>query len=303
MAFGSAVGHGNLPNGNFSPVIYSQKVLKYFRKSSVCEDITNTDYFGEIANYGDTVNIIKEPEINISDYVRGQETISQDLIDDQISLTVDQAKYFQFQVDDIEQKHAHTNWGELATSAAAYKLKDSFDTAILAHIEANVNSGNVYGADTASNNIDVGFSAGEVSPLAVMNRLSRLLDEDNVPRENRFFVAGPIFWEEMMDENSKLMGVDFTGDSSSILRNGRVTDGLIRGFKAYTSNNMPVSTSQSFKVALAGHMSAVATASQIAKIESFRSHNTFADVVRGLHVYGRKVLRPSALAKCFYDVD
>ena len=50
MAFTTAAGYGNLPNGNFSPVIYSKQVQLAFRKAAVCEAITNNDYFGEIAH-------------------------------------------------------------------------------------------------------------------------------------------------------------------------------------------------------------------------------------------------------------
>ena len=84
MAIGTAAGYTNLPSGNFLPEIYSQKVLKFFRKASVVEDITNTDYFGEIENFGDTVRIIKEPTITVSAYTRGSSVNTQDLADDEI---------------------------------------------------------------------------------------------------------------------------------------------------------------------------------------------------------------------------
>ena len=299
MVFSSAAGHTNLPQGNWVPTIFSKKVLKFFRRASVAEDITNTDYFGEIANMGDTVRIIKEPTLTISDYFRGTKVIPQDLDDAEDTLTVDQAKYFAFKVDDIEAKQSHINWESLATGSAAYSLKDAYDTAILLYMSGQVPSAGDYG--TTGTPIDVGFAAGEVSPLNFMTRLSRLLDDNDVPEENRFFVAKPIFWEIMADENSKLMGVDFTGDANSKLRNGRVTDGLIRGFRVYKSNNSPQDTSQ--EVALAGHMSSTATASQIAKTEMIRDNDSFSDVVRGLHVYGRKTLRTEALVRGIYKVD
>jgi hypothetical protein len=90
MAFASAAGYDNLSNGNFTPVIYSQKVLKFFRRSSVAEAITNTDYAGEIENFGDTVKIIKEPSITVSSYTRGSVVNTQDLTDAEITLSVDQ---------------------------------------------------------------------------------------------------------------------------------------------------------------------------------------------------------------------
>ena len=115
MAFGTAAGYGNLPSGNFAPQIFSQKVLKFFRRASVAEDITNTDYTGEIENFGDTVNIIKEPTITVSSYTRGSVVNTQNLADDQITLTVDQANAFSFKIDDIEERHSHVNLEALAT--------------------------------------------------------------------------------------------------------------------------------------------------------------------------------------------
>lgn len=264
-------------------------------------------YFGEIADFGDTVHIMKEPVLTIADYARGQTVNPQWLADDELTLTVDQAKYFSFVVDDIERKQAHLNWETLATSSGAYTLKNDFDDKILTYMAGQALAANVYGSDHATNSIDVGYATNEVSPLAVLSRLSRLLDEQDVPEENRWVVASPLFWEVMADENSKLMGVDFTGDSSSRVRNGKITDGLIRGFTCYKTNNAPIGStvgvSTTGGVVLAGHMSSTATASQIAKVEKLRSTQFFGDQVRGLHMYGRKTLRTEALAKCFYRVD
>jgi hypothetical protein len=106
MAFPVAGGYGNLPNGNFSPVIYSKKVQKAFRKSSVIEDVTNTDYAGELANMGDSVKIIKEPEITINSYARGTTLATQDLTDADFTMVINQANYFQFAMDDIESAHS-----------------------------------------------------------------------------------------------------------------------------------------------------------------------------------------------------
>ena len=303
MAFSRSAGYNNLSRGNFTPTIYSQKVQKFFRKASVAEEITNTDYYGEINDFGDTVNIIIEPTVTVSAYARGQQVNIQDLDDDQIVLTVDQANYFGFKVDDIEKKQAHNNWISLATSSAAYTLKDTYDTHILAYMDDQPVTANIYGADTSGNSRDVGFAAGEQSPLSVLNRACRLLDDQNVPRDNRWCVAKPTFWEQMADENSKLLDVDFSHDDNAILRNGRVSQGLIRGFKGYVSNNMPVSSSQSFEELLFGHMSSTATASQIAKTEVYRDPDSFADIVRGLHLFGRKTLRTNAVGLVYMTID
>ena len=134
MAFASASGHGNLPNGNFSPVIYSKKVQLAFRKSTVCGDITNSDYMGEISAQGDTVKIIKEPEISVSQYARGTSVTAQDLEDEDFSLTIDKANYFAFKMDDIEEAHSHVNFMQLASDRAAYRLADQYDQDVLGYL-------------------------------------------------------------------------------------------------------------------------------------------------------------------------
>ena len=303
-AFSKASGYTNLNQGNFSPTIYSQKVLKFLRRASIVEGITNTDFFGEIANFGDTVRVIKEPTITVADYARGQKIVSQDLVDDEITLTVDQAKQFQFQVDDLEVKQAHVNWMELAMKSAAYTLKDDFDADILDQMEI-ASTTNTYG-DITSGAIDLGYDAGEVSPVDLMVRLARLLDDQNVPEENRWFVARPLFWEVFANENAALMGADFAGESTSGLRLGNVTGRPVHGFTLYKSNNVPnASTTRTDHTdwtagnesVLAGHMSSTATVSQIAKTETLRMQDSFGDLVRGLHMYGRKIIRAEALAE------
>jgi len=314
MAFTATSGWNNLPTGAFTPVIYSKNVLKFFRTAAVAEAITNTEYFGEIADFGDSVKIMNEPTITIGDYTRGKILETQELNDSDLTLTVDQAKYFKFAIDDIEKKHAHHNWESMATSSAAYSLKNDYDKNILAYMRGQVASSspdNVIGSDsatkitsldTAAGSIDMGYGAGEVSPLKIMARLGRLLDAQDIPEEQRWFVAPPTFWEVMADENSKLMGVDYTGDGNSKLRNGRVTEGQIRGFDCYKSNNMEADTNSTGHV-LCGHMSSTATASQIAKTEKQRATTFFGDEVRGLHLYGRKTLRTDAMATAYYIVD
>ena len=134
MAFSSAAGYGNLPNGNFSPVIYSKQVQLAFRKSSVVEAVTNNDYFGEIANMGDTVKIIKEPEITVKAYTRGTTILPQDLDDEDFSLTIDKSNYYAFKIDDIEDAHSHVNFMSLASDRAAYRLADQFDQDVLGYL-------------------------------------------------------------------------------------------------------------------------------------------------------------------------
>jgi hypothetical protein len=362
MAFSSAAGYGNLPNGNFSPIIYSKQVQLAFRKSSVVEEITNSDYFGEIANMGDSVKVIKEPEITVKAYSRGTAITPQDLDDEEFSLTIDKANYFAFKVDDIEEAHSHVNFQQLASDRAAYRLADQFDQDVLGYlsgfkqsalhsaadtvnttvngakaVSTSSSGSNLVGAEllasmsidasdftqtngtagTANNAIGLEPRAGGATaaksgttgnafPLQVVARMSRLLDQQNVDTTNRWLVLDPVFIEILKDEDSRLLNGDFGGSG---LQNGLVLNNL-HGFKVYTSNNLPsVGTGPSttggqntsnFGIIVAGHSSAVATAEQINKTETYRDPDSFADIVRGMHLYGRKILRPEAIVTAAY---
>lgn len=305
MAFGRATGYNNLPKGNFVPVIYSKKAQVAFRKTAVIQAITNTDYFGEIANFGDTVNIIKEPDITVSPYLRGQTVTAQDLDDEQIVLVVDKANFYAFKVDDLEEKQAHINWESMAANRAGYKLADQMDLEVLNHMTTEVDASLLLGTTSDPLEISVPVGSNDFSPLDLMNRMKRKLDEQDVPRENRWFVADPFFYELLGAEDSKLLNRDFV--EKGLLRNGRVDAGEIRGFTIHSSNNLPFAVNGpegtdagDFGWLLAGHMSSTATAEQINKTESFRDPDSFADVVRGLHMYGRKVLRHESLIGAVY---
>ena len=305
MAFNSASGHNNLPSGNFTPQIFSQKVLKFFRRASVVEDITNTDYAGEIENFGDTVKIIKEPTLTISSYARGAVINPQDLADDQITMVVDQANAFAFKIDDIEERHSHVNFEALATSSGAFSLKRAYDASVL---QVMADGAGITGTNigTAGSPIDITGSGNEDKAVNLLITMARELDDNSVPEENRWFVAPPIFYENAFKAGAKFAEVQVTGDATTPLRNGLVMQGNIAGFNCYKSTALNNSgtdvvtisgqdTTNDF-VVMAGHMSSTATASHIAKTEVVRSTETFSDIVRGLHVFGRKVLRPEALA-------
>ena len=351
MAFTSAAGYGNLPNGNFSPVIYSKQVQLAFRKASVCEAITNSDYFGEIAAMGDSVKIIKEPEITVKAYERGTTITPQDLDDEDFSLTIDKANYFAFKVDDIEEAHSHVNFQSLASDRAAYRLGDQFDQDVLGYLTGFKQSALHGTPDTVNTTVngtvavstagsdellssmkidaaDFGGSAGDALalqprtggatdstpavgdtfPLTVIARMSRLLDQQNVDTQGRWLVVDPVFMELLKDEDSRLFNADFGGSG---LQNGQIGTN-IHGFRVYTSNNLPAvgtgpsftgtNSSTNYGMIVAGHESAVATAEQINKTETYRDPDSFADIVRGMHLYGRKILRPEALVNAKYHL-
>ena len=291
MAIGKAGGYNNLPSGNWLPAIYSQKVQKFFRTASVVEDITNTDYAGEIENFGDTVNIIKEPTISVASYSRGSAINIQNLADDQLQLVVDQANAFAFKVDDIEERQAHVNWEALATSSGAYALKDSYDGNVIAAMVSG--AGTTVGSDGSGT--DTGFGTSEEDPANILANAAKRLHGADVPTDNRWFLGTPEFYEQLGNSSAKLMDASVTGDSKSPLRNGNVLEGKVNGFKLYMTNNFAASTTSNYYKVLYGHMSSTATANAIAKTEVVRDPDSFADIVRGLHVFGRKVLRSTAL--------
>ena len=299
-------------NSFFLPAVYSKKVLNFFRKASVAEAITNTDYAGEITAFGDSVRIIKEPTITVYQYERGQDVTQTKLTDQEITLVVDTANAFKFIVDDIETSMSHVNFKEVASSSAAYALRDAFDQGVMAKMQAGLAASapdHTLGADSGTplaagaydgaGAIDLGV--GETDPLDVLARMARLLDAQNVPEEGRWVVASPDFYEQLSQSSSKLLSVDYNAGQGSI-RNGLVSSGKLRGFSMYKSNNVPApSTATGFL--MAGHISAVATAQTITSTEVIRDPSSFGDIVRGLHVYGAKVLRPEALIGGYYVID
>jgi hypothetical protein len=356
MAFNTAAGHGNLPNGNFSSVIYSKKVQLAFRKATVVGDVTNSDYFGEIAAQGDTVRIIKEPEISVSEYKRGTQIAAQDLDDEDFSLVIDKANYFAFKTDDIETAHSHVNFMDLATNRAAHRLAENHDQEVLGYLSGYKQSAKHVNADTVNTTVNgtkaistagsdelltsmklikgsfgniTTTSAGDhsipvaarlpgatalptltASPVMLINRMGRLLDQQSVEKGGRWLIIDPVMMEVLMDEDSRFLNADF-GDSGA-LRNGLVLNNW-NGFRVYVSNNLPnvgtgpgtVGTANqdaNYGVIVAGHDSAVATAEQINKTETYRDVDSFADIVRGMHLYGRKILRPEALVNAKYNI-
>ena len=302
-------------NEFFVPEIFSKKIQNFFRKSSVIEAITNTDYAGEIAAFGDTVKIIKEPEITVAAYTRAASTAKQFLTDQELTLVIDKANSFKFIVDDIEEKLSHINFASVGASSAAYTLKNTMDAEVLSAMFAGVSTsgpdhrlgGDGNGAASASfgsnDPLDMGYASGELTPLSIMARMARLLDDSSVPEDQRWFVAKPEFYEELAAEDSKLMSSDFNQGDGGV-RNGLVASGSIRGFQMYKSSNVPATVgSTATGQCLSGHMSSTATAQSILNIETLRDHDTFGDIVRGLHVYGRQVLRDNALVKAVYTID
>jgi len=312
------VAGGVQPSQFWVPEIYSKKVQIALRKASTVEAICNTDYMGEIKSFGDTVNIVKEPQIATATYTRGLATPPTALTDAELVLTINQANYFSFQVDSLEKRFGHINFPEIASNNAGYKLKDAMDTEVLnqMYIESIAGTAALTPVGVAASElifgkvaapIDIGHAAGEVDPLNFMSSAAQVLDENNNPEDNRWFVAAPNFYNQLADTSSKLLSIDYNAGKGS-LRNGLVASGLVRGFAMYKSLNTKKQQvggagPATIPSVLFGHMRSTSCAAAMNTVESFRSPTTFADQVRGLHVYGRKVLSTASVGAGIIKID
>ncbi len=347
MAIGTA---GGGFDGNFSPIIYSKQAQIALRRSAVTNAITNNSYFGEIANQGDTVRIQKEPDVTVNALQRHTGISVEKLDDSDFSLTIDQANYFAFKMDDIEEQFANVDFTSLAADRAAYKMADAMDTDVLSYLSGHTSAGafittsagdkqtaltatgeyitanhldatdfgnlTISGTATAGDSVPLAprlpgataLSATTVSPLTVLARMARKMDQANVESRGRWVVLDPVFIEMLKDEDSRMLNGDFGGAG---LQNGLVLNN-IHGFRVYQSNALPAAgtgagtsgtTAQStnYGVIVAGQDDAVASAEQINKVENYRDPDSFADIVRGMHLYGRKILRPEALLTARYN--
>jgi len=299
--FPAAVGYGQLQGGAAVPTIFDNKILRSLKITSVVDEITNDNYSGSIRDKGDTVKIVKQPIVTVRPYTRGIQLERQEIVDEDLSLVIDQGNYYSFALEDIEMVQSHIDWEDAVSDAAGYALHNAYDAEILTYISGQVDSGNTEGSGASPKT--VGFGSGNnFTPYNALNRLARLLDEDNVPEEGRWVVANPAFWEMIADEDSKLVEAQVMGDPESMMRARKLaTSRPLAGFTCFKSNNAP-SYSASVPILLAGHVDAVATASQVLKSRVLPNPNAFGNLYDGLHIYGRKALRTTALAKMFMSL-
>ena len=287
-------------SGNFIPEIWSGKMIENFYDATVLAAISNTDYEGEIRNMGDTVNIRTTPEITIRSYVKGQ-TLTVDSPDKpKIQLTIDKGEYFACIEDDVDKVQADINLMDTWSKDASERMKIRIDQRVLADILpgiAALNKGNAAGRITGNFALGTTTTATAVTSSTILNYIvdiGTVLDEANCPESDRFIVL-PAKAVGMI-KKSDLKDASLTGDSASILRNGRV--GMIDRFTIYMSHNLLTSgtgASRQFNV-IAGHKMGFTFASQMTEMETIRAESTFGDIVRGLQVYGYQVVKPEALA-------
>jgi hypothetical protein len=286
-------------SGTFIPEIWSKKLIEKFYASTVLTEISNTNYEGEIKNQGDKVKIRTIPTLNINDYKSGDNLINQRPLSTNVELLIDKGKYWSAIVDDVQETQSDIAAMNLWAQDAAEQMKIAIDTDVLSTIYADVdasNKGLTAGAISAS--LDLGVT-GTPEPidkdnvLAFILRMGQVLDEQNRPESGRFLVLP--YWMTTQLKLSDIKDASLTNDGSSPLRNGRV--GMIDRFTIYQSNNLPwvtESTNKCFYI-YAGIKNGLTFASQLTKTESLRAESTFGNIMRGLHVYGYKVIDPKSL--------
>lgn len=291
-------------SGNFIPEIWSGKLIENFYDATVLAAISNTDYEGEIRSFGDTVNIRTTPEITIRDYVKGQSLTVENPDKPKIQLVIDKGEYFACVEDDVDQVQSDINLMDTWSKDASERMKIKIDQRVLTDLLPDIaatNKGATAGEQSAS--FDLGTTAsplqvtkdGASSTVAVIDLMvdiGTVLDEANCPEQDRFIVI-PAKMAGLI-KKSDLRDASLTGDATSIVRNGRL--GMIDRFTVYVSHNLKVDSGGKYNL-IAGHKMGFTFASQMTNMETIRSETTFGDIIRGLQVYGYKVVKGEALAQ------
>ena len=271
----------------FRPEIWSAQLLVALRKTLIYAGpgIVNRDYEGEISEAGDIVRITSVSRPTIGTYSPNSTTITpEELTDAQRNLVIDQCKYFAFKVDDVDARQAKGNVMPQAMNEAAYALADVVDQYVAA-LYTQAQSANQLGTVAVPTATPTAFYDSVLVPLKVK------LDEANVPASGRYCVIPPWLHGRALRDD-RFIRVDASGTSEA-LRNGMV--GRAAGFDILVSNNAPNPTGDDY-VVQAGTNAAISFAEQINKTEAYRPESSFADAIKGLALYGAKVIRPDAIA-------
>jgi len=297
--------------GVFIPEIWSGKLIEKFYAATVLAAISNTDYEGEIKAHGDKVQIRTKPTVTIRDYLAGGDLTVERPVGTVVALNIDQGKYFNTMLDDVMKIQSDVNNMSLWSDDAAQQMKITIDTAVLLGIlngaTATTNRGATAGVYSANINLGVTTApltvvanspaAGQVDVLDALLRLGQVLDERNIPEAGRWVVIPT--WMSTLIKKSELRQAYMSGDSVTMIRNGRI--GMVDRFTVYVSNLLPNGTAGGLAAGeyaiYAGHAHGLTFASQMTNMETLRSERTFGQILRGLQVYGYKVIDGTALAQ------
>ena len=272
----------------FIPTVWASRLLTALGSALVYGQagVCNRDYEGEIRKSGNTVKIASIGDVTIDDYTKDTDIGDPEtLTDEEQTLLIDQSKYFNFYVDSVDRAQQNVNVLDEAMRRSAWKLRDLSDTFLAATMEAVVPAGNKIGS-TVTPKVPTKDDAYEY-----LVDLSVLLDEANAPIDGRFVVV-PAWFHGLLLKDERFIKSG-TRRSDEVIRNGEV--GEAAGFSILKSNNVPNTTGTKYKI-LAGHSIATAYVEQIVDVQTYKPEKRFGDAVKGLHVYGAKVVRPTSLA-------
>lgn len=296
-------------SGTFIPTIWSAKMNAKFYAASVYAAISNTDWQGEISGLGDKVIINNIPTISISDYSIGTNLTYQTPTPNTIELLIDRAKSFAFTVHDVLEYQSKPNLMDTFSNDASEQMRVAVDAQVMLRTfdqGAAANKGSTAGVRSAGFNMGTDLAPVTLSASNVLQKIlemASILDEQNVPETGRWLVIDPLTRTLLLQSN--LAQAQFMGDATSPVRNGLI--GRIDRFDIYVSNQLPTAAAgQDYlggalasalkrRAIIAGHKCAIAFAAQMTKTETLRNPNDFGDLVRGLQVYGFKVVKPEAL--------
>lgn len=273
---------------DFIPTVWAGRLLTALQKSLVYGQagVANRDYEGEILGAGNTVKIASIGDVTIGDYTKDTDIADPDILsDDDQSLVIDQQKYFSFYVDSIDRAQQNVNVLDEAMRRAGWQLRDAADTFLAGVMDTAVPTGNKIGSLTTPK-VPTKDDAYEY-----LVDLSVLLDEANVPIDGRFVIVPAWYHGLLLKDERFISSGTAAGDASR--RNAEV--GEAAGFSILKSNNVPNATGAKYRI-IAGHAIATAYVEQILDVQTFKPEKRFGDAVKGLHVYGAKVVRPTALA-------
>lgn len=273
----------------FIPELWAARLMYALDKSHVAANLVNRDYEGQIRQQGDTVHINSIGAVTVNDYTRNTDISDPEVLatTDQ-TLEINQSKYFNFQIDDVDAAQAAGDMMDTAMGRAAYALNDTSDAFLLGVITAGAESGNIIGSSTAET-----LTSSNVYEKIVA--LRTILDKQNVPNTGRYIVVPPEVYALLLMDDRFVKASD-GGTANATLLNGEV--GKVAGFTVYMSNNVPYSVDTWSIPASVPYSTTFAE--QVVSTEAYRMEKRFADAVKGLHVYGAKVTDGKAVAvlKC-----
>jgi len=301
----TGAGYDSAGASKFIPTVWSGKLVEKFYTATVFGAIANTDYEGEISDYGDQVIIRTTPAMTITDYQVGAKLAYETPTSANTTLDINKGKYFAFALDDVHAMQSDINlmddWSEDASEQMKIAVDSDVLTNIIADVTAVTNKGTTAGKISADINLgDIGTNGSAAVQITAINILDYIvdlglvLDEQNVPETGRWLVIPA--WMVSMVKKSDLKDASLAGDGTSILRNGLI--GMIDRFEIYLSNNIVGITEGTATIykPIAGHKAGLTFAAQMTKMETLPNPDSFGQLVRGLNVYGYKVVEGDYLA-------